>query len=147
MKKLDDYKRKEAYYEGENIEEFIDDEGCHWSSAESFIQGKLLGFCCCGDPESNLLYVLKGLEIINTPYKTEQPDEYFQEWIKIKNKKEIDHFVTENAKMFFYYWLDKEEFTEHGSGLSGGGWLTDKGKELLAILTEFKNQYADKAND
>ena len=45
-------------------------------------------------------------------------------------------FGNEASMMFFYYWADSKDLTEHGSGLSGGGWLTELGKEVLEDLNE-----------
>lgn len=126
MKKLIDYKT--------DYGEYLDDDGCTWQDAESFLHGKFLGFCCCGSPKENLIYVYKGLLIVEDSIDDSIS---WSEGCRIQAKKLIEYFVSDNAKMFFFYWADKEGYTEHGSGLSWGGWLTDKGKELIQIIKEF----------
>lgn len=46
----------------------------------------------------------------------------------------VDHFGGENPAYFFFYWASDRQLTEHGGAVPG--WLTEKGKTLLADLKE-----------
>lgn len=112
----------------------IGPDECYYESDdyEGLIQVGLLGFCGCGDPDGNLLYVLRGLQLLHERYTTENvtlessTDNMLRQHL---------HHGNEQSTRFFHYWLDKEELTEHGSVLPG--WLTPKGEELLGLLQEW----------
>ena len=106
----------------------MESDECHWDNVIDYIQIGYLGFCGCGSLEENLEYIMDGLAYID-----ERPNgkEEFNEWIERGHK----IFGNELSKSFFFYWADKEELSEHGSSIPG--WLTDKGKELLAALRKF----------
>lgn len=97
------------------------------------IQVELLGFCSCGRPEENLLYIYKGLSLINEegPIDKDKHREWFADYSDRANK----HFGSQEAAYFFYYWADKEGFTEHGGSVPG--WLTTKGEHLLKLLSDY----------
>jgi len=108
-------------------EDYVDESGCHWDNAEDLIQCHILGFCGCGQPEENLIYVMEGLAHIGKNYDEGSVfEDWWQDGIKL--------FGNKRAMYFFFYWADKEELTEHGGSVPG--WLTMKGKELLSDLVE-----------
>jgi len=105
-----------------------------------------LGFCGCGDPESALEYifeVLSGIRRLDN-LKNHPRSEEFDKELKKELRIRDEFFKSEGAKYFFFYWLAKEGFLEHGSSVTAG-WLTDRGKLLWTILALWKkNQDAEK---
>lgn len=103
------------------------------------LQMGVLGFCGCGNPETSLLYIMQGLELI-TAVSPEDPVAW-EIWRKAHREVLTSFFGTVGAEYFFFYWCDKEGLTEHGSGMPG--WLTADGKKLLNLLQEWKeaNKY------
>lgn len=100
---------------------------------ESFIQTGILDFCGCGDVEGNLKFVQNGLKHIDDfhqKHSNRSFNDYYEQWIK----NGLSIFGNESARNFFFYWADKEGFTEHGGSIPG--WLTEKGRELLEDLNE-----------
>lgn len=106
-----------ADYKNPTGEGYIDPDGSWAENATDLLQCGFLHMCGCGTPEDNLRYVHGGLL-------------YIENYFENVEKKEPTH-----TQSFFYYWADREGFTEHGIGLPG--WLTDKGKHLLALLHEW----------
>lgn len=116
-------------------------------SLAEFIQHEVLNFCGCYTPHDNTLFILKSLALMqerwdalnvaydgsNPSYSREASSKAYGEW----EKRLIEHFGNDEMKTFFYYWLDKENFTEHGSSLPG--WMDDKGKALLALKPYIDN--------
>lgn len=96
-----------------------DEHGAYWDSPGEFVQGSVLGFCTCGEPNKNLEYIRNGLRLIKN--KAERT-----------TGKEISVFGSECATFFFYYWALEKGFTEHGNSVPG--WLTDEGEALLSDL-------------
>jgi hypothetical protein len=109
---------------------YKDPEGCWHEDATSLLQAGLLRFCGCGRAEDNLRYILRGLEMVAT-YATGTPD---------YSERSCEVFGASEAEYFFYYWADKEGLTEHGGTVPG--WLTEKGKTLLAMLREWSVEEA-----
>jgi len=107
---------------------YRDEDGAYWDNAESFLCGHILGFCGCGDNEVAAKYIRSIMYLINEIFADKE--NYKERW------KELDEYFGGNAgaQYFVYYWLDQKEFTEHGSSVPG--WLTPKGKEVLADLME-----------
>lgn len=81
---------------------------------QEFIQTSVFGHCCCGNVDDSLQYVKSLLEKISRG-----------EWRRDSSSP---------AESYVVYSLDKLGLLEHGCALPG--WLTTKGKELLADLTE-----------
>jgi hypothetical protein len=105
-----------------------------------FVQCGLLDYCLCGNPEDNLAYVLGGLELIHSSC----PEGVnFKVWFSEHQKKVLAHFGTHDSAMFFYYWADKEGWTEHGGSVPG--WLTEDGLDLLLGLREWHQNCAKEA--
>ena len=103
----------------ENSGWYVDPKGCHWETAEDFLQGYVVGHCCCGTPEISLAYLRDVMALLRdkVDYDTRQA-----------------YFGSEGEQYTIYYMLDKLEFTEHGSSVPG--WLTEKGKEFLDDVEE-----------
>jgi hypothetical protein len=94
-----------------------------------FIQGETLGFCCCGLPIGNLMYVLSGLELICFSQNIETVGDWFEKIMGETRRV----FPRESDEYFFKYWADKEGLSEHGGGI-GSGWLSEKGERLIDDL-------------
>jgi hypothetical protein len=124
-----------------NIEKFKKvDDGCYYDESEccyenavDFIQSSLFGFCGCGDPDENLIYIRDSLRLFRDfPYdaKQENWESYYKRYREAVDKQ----FGSEKSEYFMWYWLDSKGYTEHGGCLPG--WLTESGKELLEDLEE-----------
>jgi len=102
-------------------------KGENHSSPVDIVQNGILGFCPCGDPETNLEFVMEGLKLIGT----------YQD-IEYEKRKELEagFFGSEAIAYFFYYWADTVELTEHGGSVPG--WLSDKGREVIAMIEDLK---------
>lgn len=102
------------------------------------IQVKLLGFCNCGRMDDNLKYVRNGLQYIDTgnwfAADSGNVDADDKKW----TEEGIEIFGNEVSKYFFFYWCDKEGFTEHCGTIPG--WLTVDGKDLLNSLNMALNE-------
>jgi hypothetical protein len=121
---IDRFKKDDGYY---------DEDDCYYEDAATFIQGKLLDFCCCGDPCSNLEYVRDSLLFLKKKSDHNRTEERFDsEFYKQWNEEVLKYFGNINAANFMWYWLDNKQFSEHGSAIPG--WLTDEGEELLEDL-------------
>jgi len=99
---------------------FVGADGVHYDDTTSLMQA-VLGFCCCGDPDENLLFVADGLRYIERWYSAYP--------LTLNDDGPFGNAVT---AQFFYYWAGSKGYTEHGSSIPG--WLTPEGEELLAAL-------------
>jgi hypothetical protein len=119
-------------------EGYLDAEGTSYDSVVELIQVGMLGQCMCGGAETNLRYVRDGLQHIARLATEHVPGTDFMEWYRRWHPGWVAEGVTlfgnENARQFFFYWADAEEFTEHGTSLPG--WMTPKGRQLLDDLNE-----------
>lgn len=91
-------------------------------------QVERLNFCGCGNPLGNLEWILEGMNLVDermkpSPKPWGSPEN--RAWWEAIDAKELAHFGNERARDFFWYWLDDQEFTEHGGSIPG--WLTQKG--------------------
>lgn len=128
MKKLADYKKDDGF----------EHKGLHHQDATDLLQVGFLGFCLCGRPEDNLQFVLDGMEF----FAEKRPEHTgWDAWWEDYQPRVKAHFKSDETEYFFYYWLDKEGFTEHGGGVPG--WLTSKGEEVLGLLREWKALQVD----
>ena len=110
-------------------------EGSSSEDATSLLQSQL-GFCVCGAPEDSLRYILRGLELIEEGSRDVAEDRAAHEaWLSAHFDRRMEHFGTYGAEYFFYYWCDKADLSNHGGSVPG--WLTDEGKNLLALLREW----------
>ena len=101
------------------------------------IQNGILKFCNCGNADKNLLYILGGLELINEKGIERYNEETPSEWYDKHQESVVKHFGSLEAALFFYYWTETLELTEHGGSVYSS-WLDDKGEELLELLKEWK---------
>lgn len=106
---------------------FIDAQGCFYETADSVIQIGILGFCGCGCPDENVSFIGKVLRLIE--YREKLTFEQWQSKVK-------EVLPSGDFEYFMWYWLDKEEYTEHGGSVPG--WLTDKGKQLLSDIDHWE---------
>lgn len=103
---------------------YTDEEGVFWEDAESFLQGYVLGFCCCDDPEANLKYVATILQHIDARSNTS-----YLLWLLSGA-----FIASANSLRFAYYVLNEKRLTEHGGRVPG--WITEKGREFLEDVAE-----------
>lgn len=123
--RIDKYK-KDGHYE--------DSEGCYYESAVDLIQCGVLGFCGCGDPEENLVFVLKSLRVIDR-INALHADEITYEQLE---KERLELFKTDAMFLFVVYVFNKMNLAEHGGSVTGC-WLTKRGKEVLSDLEEMSS--------
>lgn len=89
---------------------YVDKNGVYYDTVEEYI-GSLLQFCNCGYPHAALMYIHDILkEIDNRTYSS----------------------CLTGVDYFTYYMLTHIGILDHG--VSVPGWLTDKGKLVLALL-------------
>lgn len=125
-------------YLGELIPE--DEEGQQaYELAIDLIQVNILGFCACGNPDDNVQFVYNTLaHVLKLKERVwDDTNEYdYDEW----TKEGLELFGNSQVEYFMYYWLDKEDFTEHGGSVPG--WLDEKGYQLMEIieLIDFENE-------
>ena len=94
--------------------ELVCPEGTTYDSIMEWLTDKL-GFCGCMDPDGVALrYVLPRLKAVRN------------------NEFE----VRDDGDAFFIYWCDYHQLVEHGSSLAVGGWLTEKGNQVLKLLQD-----------
>ena len=122
--KLADFRKDDGYR---------DEAGCYFDDTEALISTGILGMCGCGDPAGNLEYIRTGLCLIDERLQSDATD---RKWWDEYQQRVRAHFGNHLSEQFFYYWLDKEAFTEHGSSIPG--WLTEKGRDLAEMLKEWK---------
>ena len=107
---------------------FEDKDGLYHEDRESFLCSRL-NFCGCGSPEDALSFVRSSLRIVSDlKAKVWEKTETWESWDARCNAL----FGSDGCRYFTFYFLDHHELTEHGGAVPG--WLTDKGKELLADL-------------
>jgi hypothetical protein len=118
-----------------------DETGCHYDEYEDLLQSGILGFCGCGCPSDNLVYVAKIMAHIDGLHKdvgfsfgkhTEGKTITYDEW-----KDRGNEIGSDESLYFMYYFLDTKEFTEHGGSVPG--WLTDDGREFMEDVIELYN--------
>lgn len=113
-------------------DDLVGHNGVTYSNLSELIQVSVFGFCSCGDSEANLKYVRDGFRHINSLMDQPRDHSSFDEWYAEMKKRGLDLFGNEQPQNFFFYWADKEGYTEHGGCIPG--WLTEKGKDLLKAL-------------
>lgn len=92
-----------------------------------------LGFCGCGRPIGVLRHIHGAMSILRDRDEQESGMTW-HEWWELRKKRIRDHFSSDGAEYFMWYWLHKEGYTEHGGSVPG--WLTDKGVDLLDALSD-----------
>lgn len=104
-------------------EEYLDEAGCSWGDWHNekwdgtidFLQGRVLGFCCCGEPKKMLFEICEYLE-----------------------SPKIDRDDWSNSMLMCYY-VNSVGLLEHGGSVECG-WLTEKGKRFIKIVNELKEK-------
>lgn len=100
-----------------------------------------LKWCGCGDPEGALVFMGKVLGLIktrsveNTVYDLPYD---LTKWAMLKELTEdgLGVEISVQLALSYIYMLNAVGLTEHGGSVTGG-WLTDKGLEVLAAILEF----------
>ena len=124
---IDKFKRDDGYY---------DESEYFYEDAKSFVQAKVFGFCGCGGPDDNLLYVRDSMRLLRN-FHSKEHDKEKESWDDFHKRHRAavdDHFKLSGAEYFMWYWLDEKGFTEHGGCVPG--WLTAEGEALLDDLEE-----------
>jgi len=130
---IDKYKCEDFSPEG-----YKDEKGCHWDDAEEFLQGSVLGFCCCGNPDGNLKYIASVMQhLLTMKDKMWENKMTYDEWTADGEK-----IGSRTALYFVYYFLDSKGFTEHGCSIPG--WLEPDGLEFLEDVIELYDLDPDK---
>ncbi len=107
---IDKYKLEDVGYE--------DEDGCYHEDGLSLI-GEWLGFCGCGNPQAAFTYVRDILELYDQRPGWEACTDYFE---------------SDGEMYTILYLLTDKGLMDHGTTVTSG-WLTEKGKEVLADLT------------
>lgn len=104
----------------------VDSENVTWGDVgnqDSFadVVWGIVGFCSCGSPEAALAFVDDALSLVGG----RGGETYRAQRRAIETKHSV------GALYFFWYWLEKQDYEEHGG--STPGWLTYDG-ELFRLL-------------
>jgi len=97
---------------------FVSESWLWFDSVEEFILTETLGFCGCGNPEEQAMYVR---DMLSKHVETQQC------W---GNTSYEDQPV-----MFFLQWAEGRDLSEHGCTIRCS-WLTEKGKDVLSALID-----------
>lgn len=125
---LERYRKDDAY----------EKDGVDYGDLEELVGTGFLKLCGCGNSGIAMQYVLDGLELIDeTSPDPSSNQEAWSVWWKAHEARVMAHFKSDGARYFFWYWADNEGLTEHGGSVPG--WLSDKGRELLTALREWKS--------
>lgn len=94
----------------------IENEMHYGDSFESVLMDRVLGFCCCGNPEIVLLAMSRVLK-------------------KFSNLK---HDNTLEEDLIYLYVADRAELMEHGGSVYGS-WVTEKGEAFIRLVDVLVN--------
>ena len=92
------------------------------------VLGGMLGFCGCGMPDEAAAFLFKLLSMLDQRSAID-----YKERFNIRDGLFSGEHKNGTAYLL-YYFLDKEEITEHGGSVPG--WLTEKGQMILDHLKE-----------
>lgn len=101
-------------------------DGCEYADLGVVVLEGLFGFCGCGFPHDATIFILETLRMIEAIH-----DGTFEKY-KAEQQRLCD---SDGNAMFIFYVLDRMELTEHGGSVPG--WLSQKGKDVLAMLEEW----------
>ena len=132
MKKLESYE-KDGGYEDEN--------GCHWDELTDFLQAGILEFCCCGNPEDNLI-LIHDLLVLHETNREKTKDLPFKEsseaWdIHQEELKQFVHTHWKEFLNFFWYVMHQKDVMTHGGSIPG--WVEDE--NFMDALKKWKTEY------
>ncbi len=125
---IDKYKDKDQHEE-ENY--YTDKNGYAWDGQQDFLQGGILGFCCCGIPNQNLKYVGKALRLLSNLSNQLISYEEF-------NEQQLSLFGSREGAYFMWYFLSSKDLTEHGGSVPG--WLSKEGIELMEDIESLEDE-------
>jgi hypothetical protein len=126
---MSDYMKRTGRFEFKRDPEnemLIGPAGCHYENERQAMYFDQLGFCGCGNPADQHVFVAKCLEAFDREKTGWEPGTGLDKIaaLVIENPEEAAYFIA--------YALDKVDLIEHG-GSVGGSWLTDRGKQFLEI--------------
>lgn len=94
----------------------------------------VLDFCGCGSPEAALEWVARGLDLIQGLRECGEDGRGWNAAYEAWEKRKREHFGSEGAEYFFWYWCDTNDLTEHGGSVPG--WLSGRGYEVREDIHE-----------
>ena len=95
-----------------------------------------LKWCGCGNPEEALGFMRDVLGIMKARSDENKLGEPYNGSAHERRTKELDALLGDGPLGLSYrYMLDALGLTEHGGSVYGS-WLTDKGKDILALLSD-----------
>lgn len=110
------------------------DKAHYPNSLQAFYYGRL-GFCGCGDPGSELIFMRDVLTLLKERSDAADlrlpHDDYLDKCSALEKK----FGGNDQYRMHYLYWLDSLGLTEHGSNISGS-WLDGDGEAVLVLLQE-----------
>ncbi len=112
---------------------YVDDHGVHHADATDLLHQGVLGFCGCGKPAETLRYVLQGLALIDEKGPCGADPATWNAWYEGHLARQRALFGNDISAMFFAYWANAHNLTEHGGNV-GASWLTADGERLLGLL-------------
>ena len=117
---------------------YTDEKGVSFETLADYYQFEVFGFCGCGRPKANLVFIRDGIRLIDDRQTAMKKGTFI--WAE-EEQKAIALFGNGLSMNFFFYWCDNLELTEHGGAIPG--WLTDRGEMVLKdletiIATEFE---------
>lgn len=136
MNPLNQYKQIE-----DNITHYEDEEGCYYLTLQDFLQSKIIGHCCCGNPDDNLKLIYDMLKI-NQKYREIRGDKSYSELMQVyeHEQEELKNYVTKNCDKFinfFWYVMNDKEIMTHGGSIPG--WIDDE--NFMDALEIWHDQY------
>lgn len=111
---------------------YTDADGMSWSGLEEVLAIKVFGFCMCGAPDLALRLMRDALRLADM----QSPSDYdaHRAWYHAIYRPACEAVFGDKpgVEEVVWYLLNDKGLLEHGSSVPG--WLTDKGRELLADL-------------
>jgi hypothetical protein len=97
-----------------------------------------LEWCGCGNPDEVLAFMRDVLQVMHDRSegnRSEGPNVPFEQSAWRSGTDKLNAMLPGMLGLSYLYMLDALDLTEHGSTI-GGSWLTEKGKEVLALLSD-----------
>lgn len=108
-------------------------KGVVYENGIDFYHRGIFGFCGCGDPTSNMRYILGILELL---YKRSMLGEGEPKNWENHTKELIGYFKSYQEMNFVLYVLDKLGVIDHGTNIRGSFVDYDDGVDMLEDLRE-----------